>query len=141
VEKNLAVNVVRPSHNHMARNNAIRNNVFLCDGDMQITLPRCSGFTFEKNELSAKGKITFDNYEGVTQAAGNVLYTTQGKIECRKLDQYSQTGSYTLESGDTNVQADPKLSVDEGKVMFAPDSPARNAGIEPIDVSAAGPRP
>ncbi len=140
VEKNLAVNIVRPSHNHMAKNNAIRNNVFLSDGDMQLTFPRSSGYAFEKNVLVAKGRITFDNYEGIAFAAGNVLYSDQGKVECRKLDQYSQTGSYALESGETNVQADPMLTVDEGKVTFAPDSPARKVGIQPIDVSDAGPR-
>ncbi len=140
VEKNLAVNVGWPSHNHMAKNNAIRNNVFLSEGDMQITFPRSSGYAFEKNVLSAKGKITFDNYEGITQAADNVLYSALGKVACRKLDQYRQTGSYILEPGGTNVQADPMVTVDKGKATFAPDSPARKVGIEPIDVSDAGPR-
>ena len=109
VEKNLSINVARPSHNHMARNNTIRNNVFVSDGDMQITFPRCSGYTFEKNVLYAEGKITFDNYEGITKAAGNVLYSGQGKIECNKLDQYSRTGSYFLKPDEANPQTDPRL--------------------------------
>ena len=142
VEKNLSINVVRPSHNHMATANTIRNNVFLSDGDMQITFPRCSAYTFEKNILRAKGKITFDNYEGIVTASDNVLYSSQGKIECNKLDQYSRTGGYALESDKTNPQADPKLTAyEQGQVRFAPDSPARELGIEPIDVSDAGPRP
>jgi hypothetical protein len=32
------------------------------------------------------------------------------------------------------------LAYKQGKVEFAPDSPARGLGIEPIDVSGAGPR-
>jgi len=141
VENNLSLNVVRPSHNHMAKGNTIRNNVFINDGAMQLTFPRSSEYTFEKNVLCAGGKITFDNYEGITKAAGNVLFSSQGQIECRKLDRYSQTGSYSLVADEANPQIDPKLTAyQQGRVEFAPDSPARKLGIEPIDVSDAGPR-
>jgi len=141
VEKNLSIGVVRPSHNHMARNNTIRNNVFVNDGDIQITFPRCSGFAFEKNVLQAGGEITLDNYEAVVKSAGNVLFSGRGKIECRKLDQYNRTGVYALEPSGENSQTDPMLAAyKEGKVEFAPDSPARKLGVEPIDVSDAGPR-
>lgn len=141
VEKNLSIGVVRPSHNHMARNNTIRNNVFVNDGPMQITFPRSSGYTFERNILCAQGPITLDNFEAVTKLSCNVLFSRQGPIECRKLDQYSRTGTYALEPNDENPQTDPMLTAyKEGKVEFAPDSPARKLGIEPIDVSDAGPR-
>jgi hypothetical protein len=141
VEKNLSIGVVRPSHNHMAKGNTIRNNVFLSDREMQLTFPRSSEYTFEKNVLYAAGKITFDNFEGITKAAGNVLFSHEGKIECHKLDRYSRTGSYSLEPDQANPQADPKLAAyRQGRVEFGPDSPARKLGIEPIDVSDAGPR-
>ncbi len=142
VEKNLSIGVVRPSHNHMAKNNTIRNNVFISDGDMQITFPRSSGYSFEKNILCARGRITFDNYEGITTAAANILFSGEGKVGCRKLDQYSQTGNYSLEPDKANLQTDPLLTAYKlGKIEFAPDSPARELGIEPVDVSGAGPRP
>jgi hypothetical protein len=141
VEKNLAINVVRPSHNHMATGNTIRNNVFISDGEMHLTFPRSSEYTFEKNVLYAAGRITFDNYEGIATAANNVLFSGAGRIECHKLDRYSRTGNYTLESVGSNVQADPMLTSDQqGKVEFAPDSPARRLGIASLDVSSAGPR-
>ncbi|HQI29265.1 MAG TPA: right-handed parallel beta-helix repeat-containing protein, partial [Sedimentisphaerales bacterium] len=141
VEKNLSIGVVRPLHNHMARNNTIRNNVFVNDGPMQITFPRSSGYTFERNILFAQGPITLDNFEAVTKLSGNVLFSRQGSVECRKLDQYSRTGTYTLEPSGENPQTDPMLTAYQGgKVEFAPASPARRLGIEPIDVSDAGPR-
>jgi hypothetical protein len=140
VEGNLSVNVVRPSHNHMAANNTIRNNVFLSDTDLYLTFPRSSGYTFEKNVLYAKGKITFDNYEGITTSANNVLFSGAGQVECHRLDRYSRTDSYSLEPSGTNIQADPRLTAyQDGRVEFAPDSPARKLGIEPVDVSGAGP--
>ncbi len=141
VENNLSVNVVRPSHNHMATNNAIRNNVFISDTDMQITFPRSSGYTFERNILCARGKITFDNYEGIATTANNILFSAEGVIQCHKLDQYNRTGSYTLEPSGSDRHADPKLAAwQQGKVQFAPGSPAAELGIQPIDVSTAGPR-
>ncbi len=142
VEGNLSVNVVRPSHNHMAKGNTIRNNVFVNEGDMRLTWPKSSDYRFEKNILWAKGKITFQNREGITTLAGNVLFSGEGKIECNKLNQYTQTGTYEMTPEGSNVQADPKLiAYRDGKVELAADSPARAMGIEPIDVSDAGPRP
>ncbi len=142
VEKNLSLNVVRPSHNHMAENNTIRNNVFISNGDMQLTFPRSSGYTLEGNIVLARGKITFDNYEAVATAANNIFYSKEGKVECHKLDRYSRTESYSLEPRDSNLQTDPMLTAyQQGKVELAPDSPAHRQGIEPIDVSDAGPRP
>lgn len=142
VEGNLSVNVVRPSHNHMAIGNTIRNNVFINEGDLRLTWPKSSEYRFEKNILWAQGKIVFDNREGITTLAGNVLYSAQGKVECKKLNQYSQAGEYRMDADAANVQADPKLvAYRDGKVRIAADSPAAALGIEPIDVSNAGPRP
>ncbi|GAH89093.1 unnamed protein product, partial [marine sediment metagenome] len=49
VEGNLSLRVDRPSHNHMANKNTIRNNVFIIDGDARLTFPRSSNYVFEKN--------------------------------------------------------------------------------------------
>ncbi|MDI9434321.1 MAG: right-handed parallel beta-helix repeat-containing protein [Planctomycetota bacterium] len=142
VEGNLSVNVMRPSHNHMAKGNTIRNNVFINDGDLRLTWPRSSDYRFEKNILWATGRIVFDNREGITTLAGNILYSVAGKVECKKLDQYSQTGEYSMQADAANVLADPKLiAYRDGQVQIAPDSPAHALGIEPIDVSGTGPRP
>lgn len=142
VEGNLSVNVMRPSHNHMAKGNTIRNNVFINEGDLRLTWPRSSDYRVEKNILWATGRIVFDNREGITTLAGNILHSVAGKVECKKLDQYSQTGEYPMQAGAANVLADPKLiAYRDGQVQIAPDSPAHALGIEPIDVSGTGPRP
>jgi len=141
VEGNLSVNVVRPSHNHMALNNTIRNNVFVNDGDLRLTWPRSSGYRFERNILYATGRIVLENREGISDLTGNILFSETGQVECRKLDRYSQAGTYALEPDATNLLTDPELlAYRTGRVEMAPDSPARALGIEPVDVSAAGPR-
>lgn len=141
VEGNLSVNVMRPSHNHMAKNNTIRNNVFINDGDLRLTWPRSSGYRFEKNMLYAGGKIVLENREGIAELSGNLFFSTEGRVECKKLDRYAQAGIYALEPDATNRLGDPKLTAYRtGKVETSPDSPARELGIEAIDVSDAGPR-
>jgi len=141
VEGNLSVNVARPSHNHMAKNNTIRNNVFINDGDLRLTWPRSSDYRFEKNILYARGKITLEHREGITELTHNIFFSTEGRVECKKLDRYAQAGDYALEADATNLQVDPKLTAYRtGQVETAPDSPARDLGIELVDVSDAGPR-
>jgi hypothetical protein len=140
VEGNLALRVARPSHNHMARDNTIRGNVFVCDADATVTFPRCSGFTFEKNVIVATGKITFQGIGAVTTLKDNVLFSRTGKVEGEKLKDYSGAGREEIKAGEAGVMADPQLldGYEKGLCRFAPDSPALKLGIQPIDVSGAG---
>ena len=63
MEKNVSIGIARPSHNHMAKRNTVRNNVFVYDGDMTVTFPRSSEYVFEKNILIAKGSIFSGNQQ------------------------------------------------------------------------------
>ncbi len=141
VEGNLSVGIVRPSHNHMALKNTIRNNVFVSDREARLTFPRSSDYVFEKNVVCAKGKIIFENPDAMTTFRDNVLFSVEGAVQCHKLEKYNKTGSHTLESGGENLLVDPLLiEFEKGLVRFAADSPALKLGIESIDVSSAGPR-
>jgi len=124
VEKNVSVRVDRPSHNHMARDNVIRNNVFICDGEAKLTFPKCSAYRFEKNVICAKGKIALSNPSAIDVSSDNVLFSETGTIDgC-------PAGA---------VRADPRVVGSERGVFgFAPGSPALELGIEPVDVRAAG---
>jgi hypothetical protein len=142
VERNLSIRVVRPSHNHMANNNIIRNNVFLSDEDARLTFPRSTDYTLEKNVICAAGKVVLENPDAVTTLRNNVLFSAEARVECHKLSRYSRTGVLPLEPGQTNLLIDPLLiEFQNGKVKFATESSAAKLGIEPIDVSGAGPRP
>jgi len=141
VEGNVSLRVARPSHNHMAKNNTVRNNVFITEADARLTFPKSSGYTLEKNVIYAGGKITLENPEAITALKDNVLFSKTGQIECRKLQDYSTTETYQLQAGQDNVPADPKLiEFEKGKIRFAGDSAAVKLGIEAVDVSGAGPR-
>ena len=141
VEDNLALRVATPSHNHMARKNTLRNNVFVCDGSARITLPRSSDYCFENNVICAKGTITFTNAGAMTKASHNVLHSGEGAVKMETMKDYQTTGEQNVESGESWLLADPMLTeYEKGQVIFAKDSPALKLGIHPIDVSGAGRR-
>jgi len=75
VEGNLSVGIVRPSHNHMAKRNTIRNNVFISGADARLTFPKSSNYTMERNVICAKGKIILENPDAITTFKDNVLFS------------------------------------------------------------------
>jgi len=142
VEGNLALRVRRPSHNHMARKNTLRNNVFVVDGDATLTFPRSADYRLEKNVIVAEGAIRFTNPGAIAAFENNVVLSRTGKVEGQALRDYAPSATEPLKPGEGSVLADPKLAeFEKGVVRFAPDSPALQLGIAPIDVSGAGPRP
>jgi hypothetical protein len=141
VEGNLSVGIVRPSHNHMAKRNTIRNNVFISEKDARLTFPKSSGYTVEKNIISSKGKVIIENPDAIKTLRNNVLFSKTGLVEARKLKNYSRSGSYQIKPETGNLLVDPLIvEFKKGVVKFAPDSPAGRLGIKPIDVSGAGRR-
>ncbi len=139
VEGNLSVRVARPSHNHMARKNTLRGNVFVCDGDATLTFPRSSDYVLEKNVVAAQGAIQITRPEAITQARQNVLFSRADKIEGAKLQDYQQVGTQVITAGANWLIADPKLTdYDSGRVQYAPGSPTVGLGIPALDVRGAG---
>lgn len=142
VEGNLSVGIVRPSHNHMAKNNTIRNNVFISDEDARLTFPKSSNYTVEKNIICAKGNIVLENPDAITTLRNNVLFSAEGTVQCRKLKNYSHSGTYQFKAEEGNLLVDPLIvEFEKGVVRFAPETPVGKLGIRPIDVSSAGRRP
>jgi len=139
VEGNVAYGVGRPSHNHMAHGNTIRNNVFIFDGDMRLTFPRCSDFVFEGNVLRASGSITFSGIHAITSMRGNVLDSGAGKIIGRSLDRYSDGGAVDWDPKAANVVGPAGITAYRGgRVVYGPDSAAARRGIGRVDVHTAG---
>lgn len=138
VESNLALRVAWPSHNHMAANNVIRNNLFIVDGDAKLTFPRSIGYALERNVLYATGKIRIENIAAVTNWSRNLFFSGAGKVEGVQLRDYSAAAVSASAPGDT-VLVDPQfMDWKNGDYRFKSSSPARKLGIEPIDVSRAG---
>ena len=139
VESNLSVRVARPSHNHMARKNTLRNNVFVCNGDATLTFPRSSDYRLEKNIIVAGDAIRITRPEAISEVVSNIAFSKSGKVDGVKLEAYQQSGTEPIESGGGWLFADPKLiEYESGKVHFGADSPAGEVGIKAIDVSEAG---
>ena len=73
VERNVAVGVERPTHNHIARNIVIRGNVFMAEANMTLSFQRSGDCTFTGNTLFAPGKITVSPPNAIKLWADNIV--------------------------------------------------------------------
>lgn len=74
IERNVAVGVPMPTHNHITRNITIRNNVFITDKDMTVSFARSIGCTFQGNTLFAPGNVRINHPHGAKVWKDNVIY-------------------------------------------------------------------
>jgi parallel beta-helix repeat protein len=74
VENNVSIGVDRPTHNHIAANITIRNNVFVSQGDMSLSFQRSADCRLENNTLVAPGNITVAPPNAVTVWKGNRVF-------------------------------------------------------------------
>ena len=141
VTGNLAVGVASPSHNHMARNNRIENNVFVNDGDIELHFPRSTNYVLSKNIIYATGEIEFRSIDAIDLFHKNILYSGAGRVQGIKYrpDSYQPVAVDLLpEDGDT-LRADPMfVDAPSGDYRFKAGSPAHTLGIEPLDVNRVG---
>jgi hypothetical protein len=140
VEGNLALNVAIPSHNHMAKNNTLRNNVFVAKDDLKLSFAKCADYTLERNVILSKGRLLFSGTAALARLASNVFFSAAGAVKGVELDGYAPKGKpVPLVPRAGTVLADPLLAgTEDGKIVFKPESPAAKAGIQPLDVSGAG---
>lgn len=74
VERNVSVGVNRPTHNHIARNITLRDNVFISENDMDISANRSAGIVFERNTLFAPGNVNVSPPNAFTVWKDNVIF-------------------------------------------------------------------
>ena len=140
VENNVALNTGWPSHNHMAWDNVIRNNVFVDDGDCKLTFPKSERFTFERNVIAAGGNVAFHWVDAIESMPANVLFSAGGDITTRGVvEGYELAEPKEFTPRDGTVVADPLLADPAGHdFRFEDGSPAIELGIAPLDVGRAG---
>jgi len=69
----VSLGVERPTHNHIARNIVIRDNVFVAETNMVLSFARSSGCTFTGNTLFAPGKITVSPPNAIAVWTNNLV--------------------------------------------------------------------
>jgi hypothetical protein len=74
VERNVSVGVAMPTHNHIARNIIIRDNVFIAEGDMTLSFARSADCTFEGNTVVASGDVKIGQPNAIKVWRGNVVF-------------------------------------------------------------------
>lgn len=74
VERNVSLGVERPTHNHIARDLVIRDNVFIAEQNMTLSFARSGGCSFQGNTLFAPGEITVSQPGAIKVWAHNVVF-------------------------------------------------------------------
>ena len=75
LENNVAINVSRPIHNHIARNTLIRDNVFITDEDMTLSFQSSAKFRFEGNTLITPGRLRMVSPHAITIWKDNKIFS------------------------------------------------------------------
>ncbi|HVO67350.1 MAG TPA: right-handed parallel beta-helix repeat-containing protein [Syntrophales bacterium] len=123
-----------PLHVHMARNNTIRNNIFVCNAKNRISFAGSDKTVFEHNIVYAPhADISFINPEGAS-IKDNLIHFSKKAMESGKEEKKA------LPNGATGTIEDDPGFVDSSTNNFnlRPDSPALKAGFKPFDSSKAG---
>ena len=76
VERNVSMGVQRPTHNHMTINCTLRDNVFICDGDMDLSFARSSGYRVTGNTFQLNGKLKVNDPDAIDQWQDNLIVQT-----------------------------------------------------------------
>lgn len=139
VEENMEINVPRASHNHISSGNIFRNNVFVMKGRGWFTIERSENYTFEKNIVVTGDGFDMWDLKFCPAFRNNILFSGNGTLGTKDLERYVVLKEYEMELKNGNVNVDPLIiSYQNGKVIFAENSPAHQMGIKAIDVSDAG---
>ena len=73
VERNVSIGVERPTHNHIASDLIIRDNVFVAEADMSLSFARSRRCAFTGNTLFAPGKVTVSPPNAISAWSRNVV--------------------------------------------------------------------
>ena len=73
VERNVSVGVERPTHNHIACDLVIRDNVFIAETNMTLSFARSRRCVFTGNTLFAPGTVTVSPPNAITLWTNNLV--------------------------------------------------------------------
>ncbi|MDZ7617182.1 MAG: right-handed parallel beta-helix repeat-containing protein, partial [Patescibacteria group bacterium] len=77
IEQNVAINVSRPTHNHMTVDCTLRGNVFIHDSDMTLSFARSRGYQVVGNTFITGGKLQVGDPDALAEWSGNVVFQQQ----------------------------------------------------------------
>ncbi len=131
VERNVAVDVPWPIHNHMSWNCAVRDNFCISQGDMTITFANCHNFYLARNVFACGGELKVrPSYTGIGRMSGNIFSSRAGRVSWGFHDRLPSldrnpgaVSALPLNKG--SVIADPGCRCSGGKVTFTDRKLAR----------------
>ena len=137
IESNISINVSRPNHNHLCKNNIIRGNIFVNDGPMKVTNPRCDSITYEDNVFVANGSLTL--FHNSTDLIRNNLFDLKNNelLESIYVQKYKKSSPKPI-NPTNNILGKARLRISGDDVIFDAQSPAKRMDITPVKGSETG---
>lgn len=132
-------------HQHYGKDNIVRNNIFGFGRDAQVWRSRAedhTSFTFARNIVVSDNAQWFSGDWSRTIVLENNLYWRTGGQPVPFPGGKDLAGWLAMGLDNGSIVADPKLDLaDPKRPVLAADSPARELGFVPFDLSTVGPRP
>ena len=123
VEKNVSIGVAMPTHNHIARNSIIRDNVFIADEDLTLSFQSSAQMTFEGNTLITPGRIRITKPDAITTWNNNKIFSN-GR------DNNNMPQAFTIDSAMPFVPV-PAHKTRPIEVVPSAKAPALDGDLEP----------
>lgn len=137
VENNISINVAKPSQNHMAAGNVYRNNIFISEEVMSISMPRCEEMTFERNVFVSSDSVQFSVAENQLILRDNVFDVP--KVQERQISPKYKKGPFVpLPLPEGNQMGDAGLKIAGDDISIYAGSAAAACGVRPVKGSEAG---
>ena len=116
VERNVSIGVKRPTHNHMTLNCTLRDNVFICDGDMDLSFARSAGYHVTGNTFQLNGKLKVGDPDAIDEWKDNLIVQS-GDVLPTLSDAMPPVSRKTRDKPSyANVVPIPKTPVLDGKL-------------------------
>jgi hypothetical protein len=127
VERNVSIDVGRPTHNHIASDITYRDNVFINNGVMTLSFQRSADCIFEYNTLVASGRINITQPNAIKLWKDNIIYQSENTI-----DEVKQ--NFSIDSAMPSYSV-PELRTQSIKVERISKPPEMDGDIESAEYS------
>ncbi|HEY3378330.1 MAG TPA: right-handed parallel beta-helix repeat-containing protein [Armatimonadota bacterium] len=143
VERNIAIDVPWPAQNHMAHDCTLRENLFISDGPLSVTLPNSRHFTLARNIFCSGGELSITAFaDAIDAMPDNLFFSRSGEYRRHVYDTdgYTILRTEPLEEREGTRFADPRFrGLEHDDFTLTDDSPAHAMGLTPVTMDEVGP--
>ena len=136
VANNISYKISTPLHCHMTNDNTIKNNYFIAERPIKITLPKCKRISFENNIFISDVSVRFVHKNGIAHLNGNLFDVPEDQIFESENSRDEELIKLSLNR--SNRISKSMVEINDSKAVLKKESPAWSMGIKPLDSLQVG---